>query len=64
VQKIHLLKLIGDVSSWAELESRIISLPTEIERGEAFEQFCKVYFLLNPYSKQIRFTGRMKFLIL
>lgn len=48
MQKINLIKLIEDVSSWAELESRIVSLPTEIERGEVFEQFCKVYFLLNP----------------
>jgi len=48
VQKIALLKLIGDVLSWAELEARIISLPTEIERGEAFEQFCKAFILFNP----------------
>jgi superfamily II DNA or RNA helicase len=48
VQKINLLKLIGNVSSWAEIESRIISLSTEIERGDAFEQFCHCFFLLDP----------------
>ncbi len=36
------------ISSWVELESRIISLPTEIERGDAFEQFCHCFFLLDP----------------
>ena len=43
-----LLKLIGDISSWTELETRIASLPTELERGEAFEEFCKAFFLLYP----------------
>ncbi|MBI5674921.1 MAG: Helicase associated domain protein [Nitrospirae bacterium] len=43
-----LLKLLDGVSSWAELESRISDLPTENERGEAFEQFCKPFFLLDP----------------
>ncbi|MBI4825968.1 MAG: DEAD/DEAH box helicase family protein [Nitrospirae bacterium] len=43
-----LLKLLDGVSSWAELESRISNLPTENERGEAFEEFCKPFFLLEP----------------
>jgi len=43
-----LLKLLDGVSSWAELESGISNLPTENDRGEAFEQFCKPFFLLDP----------------
>ncbi len=43
-----LLTLLDGVSSWAELESRISGLPTEHDRGEAFEQFCKPFFLLDP----------------
>jgi superfamily II DNA or RNA helicase len=43
-----LLKLLDGVSSWAELESRISALPAENERGEAFEEFCKPFFLLDP----------------
>ena len=43
-----LLKLIDDLSSWPELEARIASLPTEIERGEAFEEFCEAFFRLDP----------------
>lgn len=43
-----LLRLTERVSSWTELEARIASLPTEIERGEAFEQFCRAFLLLGP----------------
>lgn len=43
-----LLDLLEDVSTWSELEAKIASLPSEQERGEAFEQFCKAFFLLAP----------------
>jgi len=43
-----LLRLLDSVSSWAELESRIGELPSENDRGEAFEQFCQAFFLLDP----------------
>jgi superfamily II DNA or RNA helicase/ribosome modulation factor len=43
-----LSRLIEGVSTWDELESRIASLPSEQERGEAFEQFCKPFLLLDP----------------
>ena len=43
-----LLKLIDDISSWTELEAKSASLPTEIERGEAFEEFCEAFFLFDP----------------
>lgn len=48
MQKNNLVNLTEGISSWAELEFRIANLPTEIERGEAFEQFCKAYFCLDP----------------
>jgi predicted helicase len=43
-----LSRLIEGVSTWDDLESRIADLPTEQERGEAFELFCKPFFLLDP----------------
>lgn len=43
-----LINLVEGISSWAELEARIASLPLENERGNAFEEFCKAFFLLNP----------------
>jgi superfamily II DNA or RNA helicase len=48
VKSNELLHLTEGISSWAELETRIANLPVEIERGEAFEQFCKAYFCLDP----------------
>jgi predicted helicase len=45
---MRLLDLIDGISSWAELEARISNLSAEAERGEAFEEFCKVFFLLDP----------------
>ncbi|HHT9144664.1 MAG TPA: DEAD/DEAH box helicase family protein [Candidatus Wunengus sp. YC61] len=48
MQKVNLLNLTSNVSSWAELEVQISTLPLEIERGEAFEEFCKAFFLLEP----------------
>jgi len=46
--KVNLLNLVEDVSSWGELEAKIVTLPTEIDRGEAFEEFCKAFFVLDP----------------
>ena len=57
--KQHLLNVIEDVSSWTSLEDRIKNLPTEIDRGEVFEQFCKAFFLLDPifqFEKVYRHT--------
>ena len=48
MQTVNLLNLIQDVSSWEKLEAQISSLSLEIERGEAFEEFCKAFFLLDP----------------
>ncbi|MFA4919901.1 MAG: Helicase associated domain protein [Thermodesulfovibrionales bacterium] len=43
-----LLELLKNISSWSELESLISRLPTAINRGEAFEVFCKAFFILEP----------------
>ncbi len=43
-----LLSLLDSVSSWTELEGNISNLPSEKERGEAFEQFSHAFFLLDP----------------
>ncbi len=41
-------KLLESVcKNWDSLESRIIALPTQQERGEAFEEFCHVFFILH-----------------
>lgn len=45
---ISLLDLINGVSSWTELEAQIAGLSSEQERGEAFEHFCKAFFVLDP----------------
>ena len=45
MQKLQ--QLIEGIKSWAELENRIAALPSEMERGEAFEEFCKPFFLLD-----------------
>ncbi|MDO8446598.1 MAG: Helicase associated domain protein [Deltaproteobacteria bacterium] len=39
---------MDNVKSWPELETAIASLSSEQERGEAFEQFCKAFFVLDP----------------
>jgi predicted helicase len=54
-----LIKLVEDASSWADLESRIIALPSEQERGEAFEEFCELFFILDPLF-QFRDVYRQK----
>jgi predicted helicase len=43
-----LLKLLKEISSWSELETLISRLPTAINRGKAFEEFCKAFFILDP----------------
>jgi predicted helicase len=43
-----LLDLLANINSWSELESRIADLPTEQQRGEAFEEFCQAFFRLDP----------------
>lgn len=48
MQKANLINLLDGVLAWSELEARIASLPSEQERGGAFEQFCKLFFLLDP----------------
>ena len=43
-----LLGIVEDIQTWDQLESRIAGLPTEGQRGEAFEEFCHAFFLLDP----------------
>ena len=43
-----LLNLVENIQTWDRLEKRIADLPTEIERGNAFEEFCHAFFLLDP----------------
>ncbi len=58
MQVVYLLDLVENISSWAELEARISNLPSEAERGEAFEEFCKSFFLLNPiFHSKSYFNG-------
>ena len=55
----RLQHLTENVSSWSVLEERIKNLQTEIDRGEAFEEFCKAFFLLDPvfqFEKVYRHT--------
>ena len=44
----RLLNLVENIQTWDKLEKRIAALPTEIERGNAFEEFCHAFFLLDP----------------
>jgi len=43
-----LLSLIENIQTWDKLEKRIADLPTEMQRGDAFEEFCHAFFLLDP----------------
>ena len=43
-----LLSLVEDITTWDGLEKRIAGLPTEMQRGRAFEEFCHAFFLLDP----------------
>jgi len=54
-----LLNLVESIQTWDKLEKRIADLPTEIERGNAFEEFCHAFFLLDPvfqFQKVYRHT--------
>jgi predicted helicase len=43
-----LLSLIENIQTWDKLERKIADLPTEKQRGDAFEEFCHAFFLLDP----------------
>lgn len=43
-----LLNLIENVNTWDKLEKKIAELPSEQQRGAAFEEFCHAFFLLDP----------------
>jgi superfamily II DNA or RNA helicase len=43
-----LLSLIENIHTWDKLEKKIADLPTEMQRGNAFEEFCHAFFLLDP----------------
>ncbi len=45
---ISLLSLVENIETWDILEKRIANLPTEMQRGRAFEEFCHAFFLLDP----------------
>jgi len=44
----NLLSLVESIQTWDKLEKRIADLPTEMQRGNAFEEFCHAFFLLDP----------------
>lgn len=46
-----LLSLVENIQTWDKLEKRIADLPTEQQRGNAFEEFCHAFFLLDPVFK-------------
>ena len=46
-----LLSFVENIQTWDKLEKRIADLPTEIQRGNAFEEFCHAFFLLDPVFK-------------
>ena len=48
IPKVDLKICTTNITSWAELEARIANLPSEQQRGEIFEEFCKAFFLLDP----------------
>jgi superfamily II DNA or RNA helicase len=43
-----LLSLIENIQTWDKLERKIVDLPTEMQRGSAFEEFCHAFFILDP----------------
>jgi superfamily II DNA or RNA helicase len=43
-----LLSLIENIRTWDKLERKIATLSTEKQRGDAFEEFCHAFFLLDP----------------
>ncbi len=42
-----LLNLIENINTWDKLEKKIAELPSEQQRGAAFEDFCHAFFLLD-----------------
>lgn len=48
------------VHSWEDLEDKIRSLSTEQERGEAFEEFCQAFFVLQKDFYQARNIWRFQ----
>jgi superfamily II DNA or RNA helicase len=47
--------LFSGLTSFAELEQKIVALPEGKTRGEAFEQFVKVFLLLEPeYASKLK----------
>jgi hypothetical protein len=40
-----LLSLIENIQTWDKLEKKIAELPSEQQRGSAFEEFCHAFFL-------------------
>ncbi len=43
-----ILSLVENIQTWDKLERKIADLPTEMQRGKAFEEFCHAFFLLDP----------------
>ena len=48
MERNNLLSLVENIQTWDRLEKRIADLPTERQRGNAFEEFCHAFFLLDP----------------
>ncbi len=44
-------KLFENLTSFNELESRISALPTELERGDAFEVFAEAYLATQAIAQ-------------
>lgn len=44
----RLVNLVENIQTWDSLEKSIAGLPTERQRGNAFEEFCHAFFLLDP----------------
>ena len=42
-----LLGIVEGIQSWDQLENRIAGQPIEKQRGNAFEEFCHAFFLLD-----------------
>jgi superfamily II DNA or RNA helicase len=48
MKRNRLLPLIENIKNWGGLEKKIADLPFEKQRGDAFEDFCLAFFLLDP----------------
>lgn len=56
-----LLSLIENIQSWDKLERKIAELPTEIKRGNAFEEFCHAFFFSIPFLNSRQSIVTMKY---